>query len=212
VLLAVIARIETLRTLSNSLGTRSIRNSCSKKLKIYKKLNHSPWLEWSLWFRGRRHLLIYASVCEEQQNNHSHAFVTMSLWDKWAGRAYKKMLLQPLRWCCVECAIHHERDVREEQHSIYLWRKQAIIEWSRRVISIVACCHSAKLCAYAARDFRSQQWEVLGICCQATQKKDCDLHCNNPIVKLFKLKSLSKIILLHTALYNYKIKKNVRRG
>jgi len=25
-----------------------------------------------------------------------------------------KPLLQPLRWRCVECAIHHERDVREE--------------------------------------------------------------------------------------------------
>ena len=37
-----------------------------------------------------------------------------------------------------------------------MWREQAIIEWSRRVISIVACCHGAKLCAYAARDFRSQ--------------------------------------------------------
>jgi len=24
-------------------------------------------------------------------------------------------VLQPLRWRCVECAIHHERDVREEQ-------------------------------------------------------------------------------------------------
>jgi len=24
------------------------------------------------------------------------------------------MLLQPLRWCCVDCAIHHERDEREE--------------------------------------------------------------------------------------------------
>jgi len=23
-------------------------------------------------------------------------------------------LLQPLRWCCVDCVIHHERDVREE--------------------------------------------------------------------------------------------------
>jgi len=65
-----------------------------------------------------------------------------------------------------------------------MWREQAIIEWSRwsdlgewpltmlvnlvnswlcllpvttRVISIVACCHGAKLCAHAARDFRSQQ-------------------------------------------------------
>jgi len=25
------------------------------------------------------------------------------------------------------------------------------------MISIVACCHSAKLCAHAARDFQSQQ-------------------------------------------------------
>jgi len=38
-----------------------------------------------------------------------------------------------------------------------MWGEQAIIGWSRRVISIVACCHSAKLCAHAARDFRSQQ-------------------------------------------------------
>jgi len=27
----------------------------------------------------------------------------------------KGMLLQPLRWCCVDCVMHHERDVREEQ-------------------------------------------------------------------------------------------------
>jgi len=41
--------------------------------------------------------------------------------------------------------------------NICMWRVQAIIGWSRRVISIVACCHGAKLCAHAARDFRSQQ-------------------------------------------------------
>ena len=69
------------------------------------------------------------------------------------------ILLQPLRWCCVDCVIHHERDVREEQHHTYTWREQAIIEWSWHVNSIVACCHSAKLCAHAARDFRSQQYD-----------------------------------------------------
>jgi len=63
------------------------------------------------------------------------------------------MLLQPLRWCCVDCVIHHERDVREDQHHTYMWREQGIIEWSWHVNSVVACCHSAKLCA---RDFRSQ--------------------------------------------------------
>ena len=48
------------------------------------------------------------------------------------------ILLQPLRWRCVDCVIHHERDVREEQHHTYMWREQAIIEWSRHVNS--NCC------------------------------------------------------------------------
>ena len=39
-----------------------------------------------------------------------------------------------------------------KNNTIHMWREQAIIEWSRRVISIVACCHGAKLCAHAARD------------------------------------------------------------
>ena len=26
-----------------------------------------------------------------------------------------QVLLQPLRWCSVDCVIHHERDVHEEQ-------------------------------------------------------------------------------------------------
>ena len=65
-------------------------------------------------------------------------------------------LLQPLRSCWVKCVIYHERDVCEEQHHTYMWREQAIIEWSWHVNYIVACYHSAKLCAYAARDFRSQ--------------------------------------------------------
>ena len=38
------------------------------------------------------------------------------------------ILLQPLRWCCVDCVIHHEWDVRGEQHHTYMWRKQAITE------------------------------------------------------------------------------------
>jgi len=42
-----------------------------------------------------------------------------------------------------------------KKNTIYQWREQAVIEWYRRVNSIVACCHSAKLCAHAARAFRS---------------------------------------------------------
>ena len=40
-----------------------------------------------------------------------------------------------------------------QNNTTYIWREQAIIKWLRRVISIVACCHSAKLCAHAARAF-----------------------------------------------------------
>jgi len=32
------------------------------------------------------------------------------------------ILLQPLRWRCVDCGIHHERDVREEQQYICVGR------------------------------------------------------------------------------------------
>jgi len=44
--------------------------------------------------------------------------------------------------------------------NIYMWHEQAITEWFRWVISIVACCHSAKPCAHAAQDFRSQQFRL----------------------------------------------------
>ena len=71
------------------------------------------------------------------------------------------LLLQPLWWRCVECVIHHEWDVREEQQYIY-WGEQAIIEWSRRTNSIAACCHSAKLCAHAVWAFpiATLQWNI----------------------------------------------------
>ena len=50
---------------------------------------------------------------------------TTHVWFGWS-----LALLQPLRWCCVDCVIQHERDVREEQHHTYMWREQAIKEWS----------------------------------------------------------------------------------
>jgi len=42
-----------------------------------------------------------------------------------------------------------------KNNNIYMWREQAVIEKLRRMISIVACCHSAKLSAHAARAFRT---------------------------------------------------------
>ena len=60
---------------------------------------------------------------------------------------------------------------------IYMWCEQAIIEWSRRVIYIVACCHIVKLCAHATRAFRSQQNGVVTrmwrSCQVQTSQKEC---------------------------------------
>ena len=47
---------------------------------------------------------------------------------KFLQQQMRRVVLQPLRWCCVDCVIHHERDVGEEQHHTYIWREQAIIE------------------------------------------------------------------------------------
>ena len=49
-----------------------------------------------------------------------------------------------------------------KKNTTYTWHEKAIIEWSWHVISIVACCHSMKLCAYAAQDFPSQHMGALG--------------------------------------------------
>ena len=35
---------------------------------------------------------------------------------------YVFIMLQPLRWRCVDCGIHHERDVREEQQYVCVAR------------------------------------------------------------------------------------------
>ena len=60
--------------------------------------------------------------------------------------------LQPLRWRCAEIRGSPRTECARRK-TPYMWREQATIEWSRRVMSIVACCHSVKLCAHAARAF-----------------------------------------------------------
>jgi len=52
---------------------------------------------------------------------------------------------------------------------IYVWHEQAVIEWLRSMISVVACCHSMKLCTHAARAFRSQQNGAVTRMCRSCQ-------------------------------------------
>ena len=61
-----------------------------------------------------------------------------------------------------------------------MWREQGIIEWSRRVISIIACCHSVKLCALAVRAFWSQsqhkEYTSFSFACLPEMNMYLDLH------------------------------------
>jgi len=67
-------------------------------------------------------------------------------WTVASGLVFKKipdpnktqnLVLQPLRWCCAECAVHHERNVREEKRRTYVARTS-----NNRVIAAcdLYCC------------------------------------------------------------------------
>jgi len=50
------------------------------------------------------------------------------------------MLLQPLRWRCVECVIHNERDVRKEQQHIYVAQTSNNNRKNRVIAARDLCC------------------------------------------------------------------------
>ena len=54
--------------------------------------------------------------------------------------------------CCCNLSV----GIARRTTPIYMWCEQAITEWSCRVNSIVAFCHSAKLCTHTARAFQLQ--------------------------------------------------------
>ena len=65
-----------------------------------------------------------------------------------------------MRGCCCNLSIGLALNVWfttngmcAKKNTRYMWGEQAIIDWLRRMFPIVACCHSAKLCAHAARAF-----------------------------------------------------------
>ena len=76
-------------------------------------------------------------------------------------------MLQPLRWCCVDCMIHHERDVREEQKYMYVARtsnnRVIPMEWSWWVTLNNACEPGEQLIVLANGDDQSDLigWSLL---------------------------------------------------
>ena len=67
--------------------------------------------------------------CQVQPSHKERAIGVVRCKKEW-------MLLQPLRWCCVDCVIRHERDVREEQKYMYVARTSN----NRMISSGDLCC------------------------------------------------------------------------
>ena len=77
------------------------------------------------------------------------------------------VMLQPLRWCCVDCVIHHERDVCEEQKYMHVAQtnnnRVILMEWSWWVTSNNACEPGEQLIVLAGGDNESDlvSWSLL---------------------------------------------------
>jgi len=73
----------------------------------------------------------------ERKVNFENAYTGQQRYQNWSNTSKPLVVLQPLRWCCVDCVIHHERDVREEQKYMYVARTS-----NKRVISSgdLYCC------------------------------------------------------------------------
>ena len=58
------------------------------------------------------------------------------------------VVLQPLHWCCVDCVIHHERDVREEQKYMYVARtsNNRVIMACELYCCLLSRCEALRMC------------------------------------------------------------------
>jgi len=65
-----------------------------------------------------------------------------------AAVSWRRAWLQPLGWHCAECAVHHERNVREKQHHTYVARIQAIIVISSGELCccLLPQCEALRIC------------------------------------------------------------------
>jgi len=110
-----------------------------------------------------------------------------------------KRILHKSRYCCnlsVGVALNvwfTTNGMCAKNNNVYMWRGQAIIEWSWHVIFIVASCHSVKLCAYAARDFP--------IATIFTRSRWSQSHNNNGFLKL-----VEALLQIYSCLFSHSVK------
>ena len=80
----------------------------------------------------------------------------------------RMIVLQPLRWRCVDCVIHHERDVREEQKYICVARtsNNGVISSGNLYCCLLPWCEALRTCRsgfpIATRDMVIVIKEALG--------------------------------------------------
>jgi len=67
------------------------------------------------------------------------------------------MLLQPFRWRCVECVIHHERDERKEQKYIYVVRtsNNRLIMACELYCCLLPQCETLHICHLGFSDYNT---------------------------------------------------------
>jgi len=105
---------------------------------------------------------VFQGDCPDLGNNlapsPSTFLLTNSVLEQRCACPQRGLLLQPLRWCCVDCMLHHERDVREEQKYLYVARtsnnRVIPMEWSWWVTSNNACEIGEQLIVLAKGDTR----------------------------------------------------------
>ena len=99
-------------------------------LSFQRRLVRPVLLIFFLWQEKLHHRARFGQLRHDHRNIAEKSQVKVSLWlITWPTTETQTYviqptgcLLQPHRWRCVECAIHHERDVREEQRHIYVAR------------------------------------------------------------------------------------------
>jgi len=106
----------------------------------------------SLWIRQLRQKII---LWTDWMSTTTHKWIFLWTWHLLFQLAYLQRthkMLQWVLWSCCNLSLGVALNVQfttngtcTKNNTIYMWHEQAIIEWARRVISIVACCQCEAL-------------------------------------------------------------------
>jgi len=124
-----------------------------------------------------------------------------------SGCEHVMLVLQPLRWRCVDCVIHHERDVREEKRYMYVARtsnnRVIPMEWYWWVTSNNACEPGEQLIVFAECDDESDivGWSLLLLAATVRSFADSPLGISdrNTRTNRFWIKLYSHIVMSETS-------------